>query len=39
MGNMNGTIGVLGPTRMDYQRVVALVEALAALLSGPADVA
>jgi heat-inducible transcriptional repressor len=37
MGNMKGTIGVLGPTRMDYQRVVALVEALAALLSGPAD--
>lgn len=33
VGDTTGTIGVLGPTRMDYERVVALVEGMAALLS------
>ena len=32
MGETLGTIGVIGPTRMDYARVVTLVENLAALL-------
>jgi heat-inducible transcriptional repressor len=35
MGETMGTVGVIGPTRMDYGRVVALVESLARLLSGP----
>lgn len=34
MGDTVGTIGVIGPTRMDYERVVALVENMANLLSG-----
>jgi heat-inducible transcriptional repressor len=33
MGNSIGTIGVLGPMRMDYPRAVVLVEAIAAMLS------
>lgn len=33
IGDTVGTIGVLGPTRMDYARVMALVENMAALLS------
>lgn len=33
MGETVGTVGVIGPTRMDYARVVALVEGMAALLS------
>ncbi len=35
--NMRGTIGVIGPTRMDYARVVSLVEGMAALLSWSLD--
>lgn len=35
VGEAVGTIGVVGPTRMDYARVVGLVEHVAALLSGP----
>lgn len=34
-GETAGTIGVIGPTRMDYARVVALVEGMATLLSWP----
>lgn len=37
LGETVGTIGVIGPTRMDYARVVALVEGMAALLSQPSD--
>ena len=33
MGDVRGTIGVIGPTRMPYERVVALVEYTAKLLS------
>ena len=33
--NMQGTIGVIGPTRMDYARVIALVEGMAVLMSWP----
>ncbi|HET6569315.1 MAG TPA: heat-inducible transcriptional repressor HrcA [Rhodothermales bacterium] len=33
MGDSVGTIGVLGPMRMDYARAVSLVEAMAAVLS------
>lgn len=33
MGDVRGTIGVIGPTRMPYDRVVALVEYTAKLLS------
>lgn len=33
--NMQGTIGVIGPTRMNYGRAVALVEGMAALMSRP----
>jgi heat-inducible transcriptional repressor len=33
LGDTIGTVGVIGPTRMDYSRVVALVENMAALLS------
>jgi len=36
MGNTEGTIGIIGPTRMDYQRVIALVETMANLLNRPA---
>lgn len=35
MGDTLGTIGVIGPTRMDYSRVVAIVESMAKLLSRP----
>lgn len=35
--NMRGTIGVIGPTRMDYARVISLVEGMAALLSWSPD--
>lgn len=37
LGDAVGTIGVIGPTRMDYARVVALVENTASLLSRPAS--
>ena len=37
VGNTLGTVGILGPTRMDYPRVVALVEGMAALLTHPAS--
>ncbi len=33
--NMQGTIGIVGPTRMDYARVIALVEGVAMLMSWP----
>ncbi len=33
LGTTEGTVGVLGPKRMDYARVVGLVEGIAALLS------
>ena len=36
-GGTRGTIGVIGPTRMDYERVVALVEGIAALISWPRE--
>ncbi|TDI75330.1 MAG: heat-inducible transcription repressor HrcA [Bacteroidetes bacterium] len=35
--NMQGTIGVIGPTRMDYARVIALVEGMALLMSWPGE--
>ncbi len=35
VGETVGTVGILGPMRMDYERVVALVESMALLLSGP----
>lgn len=34
LGETTGTVGVLGPKRMDYARVVSLVEGMAALMSG-----
>ena len=34
---MRGTIGIIGPMRMDYARVVALVEGMAAMLSWSPD--
>jgi heat-inducible transcriptional repressor len=37
MGHVRGTIGVIGPTRMPYERVVAMVEYTARLLSSLAD--
>lgn len=37
LGDSVGTLGVLGPTRMDYARVVALVENMATVLNRPAD--
>ncbi len=37
VGQAVGTVGVIGPTRMDYRRVMALVEGMAALLDRPAD--
>ena len=37
MGDVRGTIGVIGPTRMPYDRVVALVEYTARLLSSVRD--
>jgi heat-inducible transcriptional repressor len=33
VGDTTGTVGVIGPTRMDYTRVISLVEGLAAVLS------
>lgn len=36
--NMKGTIGVIGPTRMDYARMIALVEGMAMLMSWPASI-
>jgi heat-inducible transcriptional repressor len=36
LGDTVGTIGVIGPTRMDYARVVTLVENMANMLSGAA---
>ncbi len=33
--NLHGTIGVIGPTRMNYARVIALVEGVAMLMSWP----
>lgn len=33
IGRALGTVGVIGPTRMDYERVIALVENIATLLS------
>jgi heat-inducible transcriptional repressor len=35
--SMRGTIGVIGPMRMDYARVIAVVEGMAALLSWSPD--
>lgn len=35
LGQTVGTIGVIGPTRMDYARVISVVEGMAALLSNP----
>ncbi len=37
LGDAVGTIGVIGPTRMDYRRVLALVQEMARLLSRPVD--
>ncbi len=37
LGQTVGTVGVLGPKRMDYGRVLALVEGMAALMSSPPD--
>ena len=34
LGNTTGTVGVIGPTRMNYARVFSLVEGVANLLSG-----
>ncbi len=36
VGDSVGTIGILGPQRMDYSRAIALVETMARLLSRPA---
>ncbi len=37
LGDTIGTLGVIGPTRMDYARAVALVENAAAVVNRPAD--
>lgn len=37
VGGTRGTVGVIGPARMDYARAVALVEHVAALLSRASD--
>ncbi len=37
LGDAVGTIGVIGPTRMDYRHVMALVQEMAILLSRPAE--
>jgi len=37
LGDTIGTLGVIGPTRMDYARAVALVENTANLINRPAD--
>jgi heat-inducible transcriptional repressor len=39
LGDSVGTLGVIGPTRMNYGRVVALVESMATLLNRPAEAA
>jgi len=39
LGDSVGTLGVIGPTRMNYGRVVALVEGMATLLNRPAEAA
>ena len=36
LGATVGTIGILGPMRMDYERAIALVESMASLLNRPA---
>jgi heat-inducible transcriptional repressor len=33
VGNLRGVIGVIGPTRMPYARVIGLVESTSALVS------
>ena len=35
VGDTVGTLGVIGPTRMDYAHVVAILENMAALLNRP----
>ena len=37
IGQASGSIGVIGPTRMDYARMIALVEQMGRLLSGNPD--
>lgn len=37
IGRAAGTVGVIGPMRMDYERVIALVESIATLLSRTDD--
>ena len=37
LGGSRGTVAIVGPTRMDYPRVVGLVEQVASLLSSPAS--
>ncbi len=39
VGDTMGTLGVIGPTRMDYKRVMALVENMAHLMSRPLPLA
>ncbi len=39
MGDSVGTLGVIGPTRMNYGRVVALVQNMATMLNRPAEAA
>ena len=36
LGESVGTVGILGPMRMDYERAIALVENMASLLNRPA---
>lgn len=35
IGRTVGTVGIIGPTRMDYERIIALVESIAILLNRP----
>lgn len=37
VGDVTGNIGVIGPTRMRYSRMIALVESIAAMLSEPSE--
>src|SRR5690606_26249821 len=37
IGQTVGTVGIIGPTRMDYERIIALVESIATLLNRPGD--
>jgi heat-inducible transcriptional repressor len=37
VGDTVGTLGIIGPMRMDYERVMALIENMAALMSRPAS--